>query len=115
MWCRHHDPFDEPVRMSALFGGVREMKELPRLNGFIRAFESGKPTFGTFVPPEIDAAVNFSATKYDGIIFEMEHNPWDIRGLRDSLQYLLNRRQIASSGSVAPSVTPLVRIPANGA
>jgi 2-keto-3-deoxy-L-rhamnonate aldolase RhmA len=45
----------------------------------------------------------------------MEHNPWDIRALRDSLQYMLNRGQIARSGSVAPAVTPMVRIPPNGA
>ena len=44
----------------------------------------------------------------------MEHNPWDIRALRDSLQYMLNRGQIAKSGSVAPAVTPMVRIPPNG-
>ena len=42
----------------------------------------------------------------------MEHNPWDIRALRDCLQYMLNRGQIAKSGSVAPAVTPMVRIPA---
>jgi len=44
----------------------------------------------------------------------MEHNPWDIGALRDGLQYLLNRGQIARSGSIAPAVTPLVRIPPNG-
>ena len=32
-----------------------------------------------------------TTAKYDGIVFEMEHNPWDIRALRDSLQYMLNR------------------------
>jgi len=47
-------------------------------------------------------------------VFEMEHNPWDARALRDSLQYMLNRRQIAQSGSAAPAVTPMVRIPPNG-
>ena len=56
-----------------------------------------------------------STAKYDGIVFEMEHNPWDIRALRDSLQYMLNRGQIARAGSVAPAVTPIVRIPPNGA
>jgi 4-hydroxy-2-oxoheptanedioate aldolase len=31
------------------------------------------------------------------------------------MQYLLSRRLIASSGSLAPSVTPIVRVPPNGA
>ena len=34
--------------------------------------------------------------------------------LRDALQYMLDRRQILDSGTLAPKVTPLVRIPPNG-
>jgi 4-hydroxy-2-oxoheptanedioate aldolase len=48
------------------------------------------------------------------VVFEGEHNPWDPRALRDALQYLLNRAQILKTGSPAPAVTPMVRIPANG-
>src|SRR5260370_12997725 len=44
----------------------------------------------------------------------MEHNPWDSRALRDRLQYMLNRGQIAKSASLAPGVTPMVRIAPNG-
>ena len=44
----------------------------------------------------------------------MEHGPYDNRQLRDCLQYMLNRRQILQSGSPAPAVTPMVRIPPNG-
>src|SRR5713101_6612948 len=85
-----------------------------RLNGVIRALEQGHPAFGAFSPPDIDSALAFSVSKYDGVIFEMEHNPWDIRALRDCLQYMLNRRQIAEGASLAPLVTPFVRIPPNG-
>ena len=45
----------------------------------------------------------------------MEHNPWDALALRDSMQYMLNRAQIARRGSLAPAVAPMVRIPPNGA
>jgi len=48
------------------------------------------------------------------VVFEMEHGPYDIKMLRDCMQYMLNRRQIATSGSIAPAVTPFVRIPPNG-
>jgi 4-hydroxy-2-oxoheptanedioate aldolase len=51
---------------------------------------------------------------YDGLIFELEHNPWDVRALRDCFQYMLNRKQILLSGSPSPLVTPMVRIPPNG-
>ena len=90
------------------------MAELPRLNGVIKALESGKPAFTSFCQAETETAIAMATAKYDGVVYEMEHNPWDIRALRDSLQYMLNRGQIAKSGAVAPPVTPLVRIPPNG-
>jgi 4-hydroxy-2-oxoheptanedioate aldolase len=90
------------------------MADLPRLNGVIRALEQGQPAFTAFSPAEVDSALAFSASKFDGVVFEMEHNPWDGRALRDGLQYLLNRKQILQGGSLAPAVTPMVRIPVNG-
>lgn len=85
-----------------------------RLNGIIRALESGKPAFASFSSPDIASAQSFATSKYDAVVFEMEHNPWNAETLRDCLQYMLNRGQIASSGSVAPAVAPLVRVPPNG-
>lgn len=90
------------------------MSDIPRLNGVIRALEQGKPAFTTFTPAEIDAALALSTSKFDGVVFEMEHNFWDPRALRDCLQFMLNRRQLVQAGSLAPAVTPLVRIPPNG-
>ena len=88
--------------------------DIPRLNGAIKALESGKPAFATFAPGEVATAVNLSTAAYDAVVFEMEHNPYDIKALRDCMQYMLNRRQIATSGSIAPAVAPFVRIPPNG-
>ena len=90
------------------------MTDIPRLNGIIRAWEQGRPAFGSFAQADRQNATAFSTAPYDGIIFEMEHNPWDVVGLQDSLQYLLNRQQIVSGGTLAPAVTPIVRIPPNG-
>lgn len=87
---------------------------LPRLNGLIRALESGKHAFSLFTPMEPDVSISLQQSSYDGVCFEGEHQGWDIKALRDSLQFLLNRGQIARSGSVAPAVTPIVRVPANG-
>ena len=91
------------------------MADIPRLNGVIAALAAGKPAFTAFSTPDVPAAVAYSTnTGYDGIVFEMEHNPWDSLVLRDCLQYMLNRGQIAKSGSLAPAVTPMVRVPPNG-
>jgi 4-hydroxy-2-oxoheptanedioate aldolase len=91
------------------------MADIPRLNGMIRALEKGEPCFSLFSPiSDTDSAIQLAMSKYDGVVFEGEHLGWDIRGLRDSLQYSLNRGLILKSGSLAPSITPLARIPANG-
>ena len=72
----------------------------PRLNGFIRALESGKHALSLFAPCEVETAVELQGSAYDGIVFEGEHRGWDIRALRDSLQYLLNRAQIGGGQAV---------------
>lgn len=85
-----------------------------RLNGVIRQLEQGKPAFTSFILPEIESAVTFAQSQNDGVVFEMEHNPWDISNLRVSLQFMVMRQQIAADASVAPRVTPIVRIPPSG-
>lgn len=90
------------------------MAGIPRLNGAIGALEQGKPAFVTFSPAEIGAAQAIGAAPYDGVVFEMEHNAYDIRVLRDCMQYMLDRQQILRSGTLAPAVAPMVRIPPNG-
>src|SRR3954462_9405436 len=85
-----------------------------RLNGVIRALEAGQPAFTCFQPAEIDSAYAIQSAKFDGVVFEMEHNPWDGKALRDALQYLLNRGQIVKAANIAPAVTPMVRVPVNG-
>jgi len=90
------------------------MASIPRLNGAIRALERGRPAFVTFAPADIGTAQAIGDAPYDAVVFEMEHGPYDVRTLRDCLQYLLNRRQIVERASLAPAVTPFVRIPPNG-
>src|SRR5712672_1389965 len=106
MFCRQ---FAEALRARE-----RQMAELPRLNNVIRAWEEGKPAFTSFAQAEVETAVAMSTSKFDGVVYEMEHNFWDARALRDAMQYMLNRRQIVQGGTLSPAVTPMVRIPPNG-
>ncbi|GJH12745.1 aldolase [Caballeronia novacaledonica] len=86
-----------------------------RLNGVIRALESGRRiAFTSFIQAEVENAVSFAQSANDGVVFEMEHTPWDIRALREAMQFLLLRHKIAQAGSVACQMTPLVRIPPSG-
>jgi 4-hydroxy-2-oxoheptanedioate aldolase len=89
--------------------------ELPvHLNGAIAALEAGRPVIASFSPADPASAQSFASGPYDVVVFEMEHNPYSAATLRDSLQYLLDRRVVAERGDVSPAVTPFVRIPANG-
>ncbi len=90
------------------------MATIPRLNGVIKALESGTHSITCFQPAEVSVAIELATSNYDGVVFEMEHQAWDGRALRDVLQYSLNRGQLIKGGSLAPAVTPLVRIPPNG-
>ena len=44
------------------------MADLPRLNGVIRALESGRPAFTCFSPAEIESAYAISTSKFDGVV-----------------------------------------------
>jgi len=90
------------------------MPAIPRLNGVIRALEEGKTAFVGFAPVDIETASTLASSSYDGIAFEMEHAPMSAPALRDALQFMLDRRQILEGGTLAPKVTPMVRIPPNG-
>lgn len=91
------------------------MSDLPRLNRFIECFEQGVPAFGFFSKPDVESALMLGNAPVDGVVIEGEHCSWDPYGIRDYLQYMLDRRQILRTGSPAPAVTPIVRVPANGA
>src|SRR5215831_2981034 len=91
-------------RYAEFFAGGHDMADAPRLNGVIAALEQGKPAFVTFCAAEIGVAQAINAARYDGVVFEMEHRPYDIRALRDCLQYMLDRRQILQKATLAPAV-----------
>ena len=88
--------------------------DIGRLNGVIRALEAGQVPTMAFARAEREEAVVFGGSGLDAVLFEMEHSPWDGHSLRDALQWMLNRRRVIEGGTLAPPVTPLVRIPANG-
>jgi 4-hydroxy-2-oxoheptanedioate aldolase len=90
------------------------MPDIPRLNGVIKALEQGQTAFVSFTPVDIESAVAMAGSKLDGVAFEMEHAPLDFPGLRQALQFMLDRRQVVESATLAPAVTPMVRIPPNG-
>lgn len=88
---------------------------MEQLNKAISLLEANQPAFGYFLQAgSIPDAVWGAASPYDFIVYEMEHNAFDLSALRLSLQFMLDRAQIVAGGSPAPAVVPMVRLPANG-
>ncbi len=86
-----------------------------RLNKVIKIIEEGGVAFGPFMPAGSITDAQWVATSpYDFVVYEMEHSPFNLENLRLSLQFMLTRQQIAASGSLAPAVVPMVRVPVNG-
>src|SRR5436305_152646 len=65
------------------------MPQPSRLNNVIGLLEQGKVAITAFMPPAVESAIEFATSAYDGVVIEAEHNPYDIRQLRDCLQYIL--------------------------
>lgn len=86
-----------------------------RLNKVIELLEAGQVVFGGGMvwTGNCDEAMAYADLGYDFIIFEMEHEGFDLPGLRLSLQFILNRKQIVEKGSLQPDVVPFVRVPPN--
>lgn len=88
---------------------------MARLNRVIEMISSGRPAFGSSCAPgSISDAIWHASSQYDFLVFEQEHQAFDLADLRLSLQFMLDRRQILESGTLAPRCVPFVRIPVNG-
>lgn len=89
-----------------------------RLNRVIDLIERGSTAFGTFLPAgSVPDALWAATCAYDFVVYELEHNVFNLSDLRLSLQFMLNRRQIAGvalDGRLGPDVMPFVRVPING-
>jgi 4-hydroxy-2-oxoheptanedioate aldolase len=58
-----------------------------------------------------DELLAISRADYDMAIIETEHQGFDFPTLRNSLQYLVNRKRIVEKGTLQPDVVPFVRVP----
>jgi hypothetical protein len=64
-----------------------------------------RPAIPYFTPPDVSAVQEVGAvqevagTDYDGVVIEMERSPYDVRILRDRLQYTLNRCRLFEGGT----------------
>ena len=78
------------------------MPQTGRLNKVIELLEQGRVVFGgaIVVPGNVDDSLAFGDMGYDFLIFEMEHEGFHLPNLRLSLQFLLDRKRIATKGTL---------------
>jgi len=112
----------EPTRAlatAALLAGLLVPALAPaadvRLNRMIELWEQDKPAIGAFARfRDADAAVWYTQSQLDFVIFDLEHGAADFTQLRTFLQFMVDKSQLMKKGNLQPNVTPLVRIPSNG-
>jgi len=86
-----------------------------RLNRMIELWEQGKPAIGAFARfRDGDAAIYYSQSQLDFVIFDMEHGAADFTQYKIFLQFMVDKAQLLKKGNLQPNVTPLARIPSNG-
>jgi 4-hydroxy-2-oxoheptanedioate aldolase len=91
-----------------------------RLNRLAALLDEDKAAFGLIVNfagvgnAPLDAITHASNRDVDLVVYDMEHNPYDVTALRTYMQFLLDPGAIARQGDVKASKTVIVRIPAYG-
>ena len=91
-----------------------EMADTGRLNTIIRAWEQGRPAFASFAHADPQTAIEFSTAPYRRDHFRARAQPVGHQGSARRSAVPAEPRPDRESGSIAPSVTPMVRVPANG-
>ena len=86
-----------------------------RFNKVIELLEQDKPVFcsGLVWNGNLDDMTFVGDSDYDMVIVEMEHQGFSFNDLRTMLQFLMNRKKVAGSGSLQASPAPFVRVPPN--
>lgn len=91
-----------------------------RLNRLAALLDEDKAAFGLIVNfagvgnAPLDAITHSNNRDVDLVVYDMEHNPFDVTALRTYMQFLLDPGAIARQGDVKASKTVIVRIPAYG-
>jgi 4-hydroxy-2-oxoheptanedioate aldolase len=84
-----------------------------RLNHVISKLEAGEVVFGTIPSDDARELAAISRSAYDMLMIETEHTGFNGHSMQQTLQSLLDRRQLIDQGTLTPCVTPFVRTPAN--
>lgn len=90
------------------------MAQNARLNRTIELLEAGKAAIGQFAFDMSNGnAIGAARSSADFVIIDLEHQPFDVVGLRDFLLQMTDKKRILEKGSLQMNVTPIVRLPSS--
>lgn len=96
-------------------GGPAAAQPAPRYTRLVELLDQGKAVFGSFVDDRgPGGAARARRGEADFLLYDMEHQPFDVPALSVFLQFLLDPADIVKNGPPARRHPLLVRIPANG-
>jgi 4-hydroxy-2-oxoheptanedioate aldolase len=105
---------------SALTMQVTHAQKKVRLNRLASLLDEDRAVFGINVNfggvgnAPYDAMTHSANDDIDLVMYDMEHSPWDVTGLRTYMQFLLDPGAIAKAGDVKAAKTVIARVPAYG-
>ena len=100
----HTQPNQQNVRLTRLVSLLDEDKAAFGLNVNFNGVGNGP----------LEAITHAANPDIDLVMYDMEHNPFDVTELRTYMQFLLDPGAIAKAGDVKVSKTVVARIPAYG-
>ena len=91
-----------------------------RVSQLARLLDAGTIVFGNFANfggignAPIDAMTHSADANIDVVMYDLEHNPFDVEDMRTYMQFLLDPGALVEAGGMSVSKTVIARIPAYG-
>ena len=91
-----------------------------RVSQLARLLDEGRIVFGGSVNfngvgnSPIDAMTHSADENLDVVMYDMEHNPFDVEDMRTYMQFLLDPGALVKAGDMSVSTTIIARVPAYG-
>ncbi|MXY16757.1 MAG: hypothetical protein F4Y57_07115 [Acidobacteria bacterium] len=91
-----------------------------RVSQLARLLDAGTIVFGNFANfsgignAPIDAMTHSADENIDVVMYDLEHNPFDVEDMRTYMQFLLDPGALVEAGDMSVSKTIIARIPAYG-